>query len=233
MSVAQTPQDSTRKAAPAASKNPKTAQAGAAAAARSKTVLWTVRVEQFAKERGRQVKEILKGLRSPDRPTRRMSALFLASLIGLFLVSGVGIHRYREMQRIRGSAKEEETARNLGEFLKKQAEEARQKASLLDLGVFSIELRASKGQKPIPGVVNMAEVEITLECDSKQTRELVERNQAKVKSAVTNALTAVERAELMSRDGKKRIKKSIIDRINESLPSGKIEEVYFTKLLLS
>ena len=62
--------------------------------------------------------------------------------------------------------------------------------------------------------MNMAEVEIQVQCDKKETCDFLDGQSAKVKDEVTQVFTAMERDELLSKEGKKKMKRKIIDRLN-------------------
>jgi flagellar basal body-associated protein FliL len=165
-----------------------------------------------------------------------MSLLFLLSVLAFFAVGGLGGYRYYQLQKHRDHplSEAEKSAKHLSEFIRRQAEENKRKAGLISLGSFTIELRAPQGRKKRPyGVFDMAEIELVLDCDSKETRDYIEEHQPQVRNQVTNYFTAIERAELMTQEGKKRVKKSLMERLNLWLPKGKVEDVYITKLLLT
>jgi flagellar basal body-associated protein FliL len=179
--------------------------------------------------------EVIQGLKSPDGPTRRGAMLFVFSLLGIIAVLGFSV-RYVWMQR-KGleeqMAQTGEAGKNFGDFIKKQSDEAKQKYSLLSLGTYTINLKPIEGSKPGPGVMNIAEVEIQIQCDSKETCGLVDDRKTKVRDEVTNLFTAMEREELLSREGKRRLKKKILDQLNSDAPKGKIEDLFFTKLIIN
>jgi flagellar basal body-associated protein FliL len=49
---------------------------------------------------------------------------------------------------------------------------------------------------------------------------------------VTIALTEVNRDELINRDGKRRLRKAIVDRLNQLLPHGRVLNAYFGRLMI-
>lgn len=200
-------------------------------------VLWTVRVEQAWDAVRVRVVEIFRGLRSPDRPTRRMSLLFFASLLGIAVVFGAAVGRYFAIRRIRlelsRSSHVDEGAAHFGEFVRKQAEENKHKSSLMSLGQFTVELKPVPNQRPVPGVVNMAEVEFAIECDNKETRDYIEDNLAQARNQVTDVLFDLDREAILTREGKKKLRKALIEKLNLWLPKGKVEDLYFSKLVVS
>lgn len=216
----------------------KDAQAGkkAAKAAPKSQLLWTVRVEQVIVWYRTKVQFILKGLVSRDPPTRRMAALFLLSSVGLIAVLTVGVQRILHKTRKSPAdlAASQSTGKHLGDFIQKTADEARLKAGQISLGIFTIELKPSPDQKKTRSYVfNLAELEIHLSCDSKETRDYIEENLPKARNQITNYFTAVDRSALMTREGKRRIKDELTQKLNLWLPRGKIEEIYFTKFVMN
>ena len=181
-----------------------------------------------------EIREMISGLRSGDGPTRWMSLIFALSTLGLLTVTGYGIHYgWTLREKSLELSESQKAAQHLSEFLRKQAEEAKLKASLLPLGTFTIELKALPSQKPIPGVMNLAEIDLTVESDSKLTRDWIESHLPQVRNQISNVLTASDRNELMSRDGKKRLRRALLEQINSILPRGRAQDIYITKLVMT
>jgi flagellar basal body-associated protein FliL len=186
----------------------------------------------------KQLKELLhginEGLLSKDRPTRRMSLLFYLSVLGAFLILVIGSVSYYQERKARQHGEEAlRAAEQMNEFFKRQSEIAKKKSAQMKLGNFTIGLKLPPGQRRVKGVSNMAEVELTLECDSRETKDYIESHIEQAKGQVTNAFTAMYREELMSKDGKDRLKKIILDRLNAWLPDGKVTDAFFTRMLIS
>ncbi|MGK5086352.1 flagellar basal body-associated FliL family protein [Bdellovibrionota bacterium FG-2] len=180
-------------------------------------------------------KEAATGILSKDRLTRRMAFFFWISSLGYLGVCGMGFKYHcaatsRERQSERRIHEEKQ---NLSIFIKKQADDARRKAATLTLGTFWVELNSDfEGKTPF-GLVNMAEIQIILECDSKETRVFLETNLVVVRDKFATLFTAMDRDEIMSREGKRSVKRKLLEKINTWLPSGKVEEIYFSKLHFS
>jgi len=192
--------------------------------------------QKFTKRKGNiwmELPQIFPSLFSNDPPTRRMSFLFILSFIGFLGVSSVVIQRYWSAKKEVALRESQRMAKRLGDYVKKETEETKRRASVITMGSFSMELKNPLGRTPANSKVDMAELEVVLLCDDKETREFIEENMVKVRNQMSNILTAVDREELMSRDGKKKMKRLIIRRLNEWLTHGKIEDLYFSKLLLN
>jgi flagellar basal body-associated protein FliL len=185
--------------------------------------------------------EIFRGLRSPDGPTQRMSIFFFLSLFALAALGAVAIRRSidqkRELRAQIAAAKEEETEKNHEASLLGSPEAASEGAhatSMLDLGAFTIELKPVAGQpKKKGGFMNMAEVELVIECDSKETHDFIEENLVQVRSQVTDIFLSMDREELLSREGKRKLKKRLIERLNGWIPRGKVQNAFFSKLVVA
>lgn len=79
----------------------------------------------------------------------------------------------------------------------------------------------------------MAELEITVECDDKDTRYYIEENLPRARDQITGILTSLDRDDMLTRDGKKKLKKKLIDQLNMWLPKGKVEELFISNQLLN
>lgn len=194
---------------------------------------------------GRQTRQgfgdLVESLRSPDAPTRRTAVYFFVSLAAAIWVSFYGVRYLLAPEpmvagRASNANNEADLGENFGEFLEKQAQEAKWKNTTLGLGDFIVDLKKNPEEAKLPrarGVMSIAHVEIFVECDSRETCEYIETASVQARSHVTNALIQVERDDLMTKDGKKKIKKAVIDRLNSWLPKGKIENVFISKLIIS
>jgi flagellar basal body-associated protein FliL len=185
-----------------------------------------------------QIRQVFGGLLSPDWPTRRMSMLFVLRLAGVVVVATLSVHRYRVL-KARGEFASEQPGpagvEHLGDFIGKQALEARRKNTTLVVGTFYVELRYNAevdSTKLVPGVASAAEVEVVAECDLKKTCDFIEQHGSQARNEIINVLVPMDRDELMSRDGKRRLKKAIQDRLNAWIQDGRVENVYFSRLIV-
>jgi flagellar basal body-associated protein FliL len=183
---------------------------------------------------GGTIVEVLAGLKSPDKATRNGAILFVVSLCGIAFVMGLaGMHVWEDRKNIQVQMNQSEQGKNLDEFIRKQAEETKKKYSMQILGTFTIQLKMIEGQKPAPGVMNLAEIEIQAKCDVVETCQALEDGSAQVRNEITSSLGPMDRDELLTKEGKRRLKKKLLDRLNAWLPHGKIEDLYFSKLVIS
>ncbi len=187
---------------------------------------------------GEALGDLAKSVASPDRPTRRAGWTFFLTLALSAFILFVTIRRWVSPKSVEGlpansHAAEGDMSGQLSEFLERQAQEAKWKNTTLGLGDFVIDLKRKGDEVKAPGVNNMASLEIFIECDTRETCEYIEGSSVQARSQVSNALIQIDREELLSKDGKRKIKKAIIDRLNTWLPKGRIENLYVTKLVVS
>ena len=215
-------------------KGGKAAKKGKKAASTEPEIPWTVTLGRKLSTGRNFVWEMGASLRSPDAATRRMARFFFLSCAGL---AGVLTLAYVELQRsgfnlgFKGG-EEMDQAKSLEKFFSKQRDAALLRVITLKIGKFKVELLPAPGQEKMLGVVNMAEVEIVLECDRKDTCKYMEDNLPKVRDQIASMLTAVERNEILSPEGKKRLKRGILRRVNLWLPLGKVKNLFFTNLVV-
>ena len=179
---------------------------------------------------------LLRGLRAPDLKVRARTLLFLLSLTGaLILLGAAGARFYEGVKERREVERQRDASRSMTEFLTRQAEEKRRRVFTSNLGEFTFELihgASEEGDSNPAGVTGLAEVEVIVECDSAETCEIIDRGLASVRDLVTTAFTEVSRDELIQKDGKLRIRKAIVDRVNQGLPRGKVVNAFFGRLVI-
>lgn len=200
----------------------------------------------------KNLKDLFLGLLSPDRPTRKMTVFFYLSLfVFIALMGSFGKNWYRSVV----AKKKVETAL-LVEAEKKapwvlKAKEKDLIKLQLNLGEFMLELRPrqeeagdAKGTKVYSkDHMNIATIELIAECDTVDTCHFVEEHIVQVRDQMILILTGLEREVLMSREGKQKVKRALIDRLNrwlgdhgisdKTLNKAPIENLYFNRLVLT
>ena len=78
----------------------------------------------------------------------------------------------------------------------------------------------------------MAEMELYAQCDAKDTCEYIEENMASARDQITDALLPMDRDAVITGEGKRRLKKHIVDKLNVWLPRGKIENIFISNLIV-
>lgn len=181
------------------------------------------------------ISEMFKALRSNDAPTRKMARWFVVSLLMLAVVGYLTYKRYIHLENIKNvrSSAFIETEKNIGEFFQKQAEHAKLRQSTLSMGRFTIDLKPEEGAPTPNRSMNLAQIEIYIECENKETRNRVDENLASAQDLINSVLSGVSREDLMSKDGKKHLKKRLIEKLNKWVPTGKVVEVYISNLVIN
>jgi flagellar basal body-associated protein FliL len=168
------------------------------------------------------------GLFAKDWRTRWWTLAFYLSCTGVGLVLYWG---HLKLHPVTIDDKSEQAAR-IGQFFEKQKAGAERREATLELGSFTIELKPLEGAVP-KGVVNLAELSLVASCSSREICSFLEARMELVRDQVSSVFVYTERDELMTPQGKRRIKAQIIRKLNALLPSGTVNEIYITKLLLS
>ena len=178
---------------------------------------------------------IVQGLWSSDGPTRRMSFLFFLSLFLGVTIASWGLKRYQihlAEQRVQLS-EAEKVAWHAQEVLKQQQDDTRILNSQILIGTFQVELTPAPGEKKIRGMRYVADLDVVVVCDDKPTREHIQENLLAARGQVSSAIVPMQRADMLTREGKNHLKRVIQLKLNAWLPFGKVEEVHFTRLILN
>lgn len=105
------------------------------------------------------------------------------------------------------------------------AEEALKKNNTFTLGAFEVELTPAKQD----GTPFLAEFELVAQCLTQEACDFLERHPDLVRSEINAVLLPMPREEALGREGKDKIKKTIVQRLNAIIPIGHLEGVYFTQ----
>lgn len=170
---------------------------------------------------------------SRDPGSRRGSLLFLLSFLGILSVCTTFLKSEWKIYKSERIIAAQEEAKRIEEATQKETESSNYKAKVLVIGLFNIELMPDRENKTQEGIVNLAEVEITVLCDEVSTKEFIEANILQARGQIGQNLVAMEREELLSRDGKSNLRALLLRKLNTWLPSGKVTELYFSSLILS
>lgn len=177
--------------------------------------------------------EAYKGIRSPDRMTRRASLGLWTSTLGfiltIVLAVWVATGRIRAPKQL--TTEELVAQKQHEETLRKKAEIAALKDLMVSLGDFSFQVTTPSG--PVRGSIkDLGEIEVVARCSEPKVCVYITAHKVQAQHEVTAVLKPITRDELVSVDGKKRLKKKIMLRLNAWLPHGQIEDLYFAKVLV-
>jgi len=186
---------------------------------------------------GEGFKEAKSGIRSPDRPTRRMSWIFFISVFAV-LLSMAGLAKYwfanrerlnAEMLAIEKKAAEERTR---AEELKR----SREPPPYQSLGTFTLELREQEGVAKSSGL-RAAEMEIVVACSEVGACDWIKSHLDLSRGELGSLFTPTDREKLLSPNGKKAFREEIRDSLNRMLEergiSGTVIEVLFPRFIVS
>ena len=176
------------------------------------------------------IPEMLRSLESPDSATRKMALLYLLSLLGLLsLLSFSTVLLVKKVHQVQ-TLKAQKQAQLEMERLKAEAE-AQSGDYVVNLGSLTIDLKPIEPTTTRVGIKNVARLEVHLRCDTLKAKKLIEERQPQVKDLILDLLIGIDREELLSYAGKRRLKSLMMQKMNAWLPYGKIEDVLFSDLL--
>jgi flagellar basal body-associated protein FliL len=168
-----------------------------------------------------------------DLPTRRMSLMFMVSLMSAVVVMGISANRFIAHRKAVKLLEARLAAQQLKEQELLRQEESKRQVNTVSLGSFTLEI---KPEPPVRrggmGIVNMAEVELVLLCDSEETCEHISRHKVQVRNQLTQVFLPLDREEVMSKEGKRRIRAAVVKKLNSWLNHGKVNDLYFSKLII-
>ena len=176
---------------------------------------------------------LITALWSKDASTRKMGLLFFLSLVTLFGTSVRGFRYFYEIRKAEHERIESARLEQVKIAEERQHELQRIKEGRVDIGKFMIPLRSEAGRGPANLVRNIAELDITLECDRQKACQYVADRIPEVRDLINQELLPIEREYFYSRSGKQTIKDRIKRALNDWLPYGLIRQVYFPVLLIN
>ncbi len=164
-----------------------------------------------------------------------MAFLFFFSLFLGVTTASWGIKRYQiHLAEQRAQLSEaEKLARHAQEILKRAQDDARIHSSQILIGTFQVELNQAPGEKKIRGMRYVADLDVVVVCDDKPTREYIQENLLAARGQVSSAIVPMQRADMLTREGKNHLKRLMQLKLNAWLPFGKVEEVHFVRLILN
>lgn len=175
---------------------------------------------------------LLSGLFSKDPPTRRVSILFFLASFLICVIPLIALDRYFHKRSVVAQKKAKILMqRALAEEEKKSLIEKRNE-SRISLGSYVVTLKDRPNQSHYSKIENLAELEIVVVCDGKETRDFMAASKVRVRSHLLSVLTTLDREELLSKEGKKRLREMLKRSLNDWLSEGKILELYFSKVVV-
>lgn len=176
---------------------------------------------------------LVSGITSKDRLTRRAALVFYLSFLALIVLLSYTSFSLLKSWNHQRRLKKELHAKEVEESTRLQREIDSNVARQISLGTFFLELKEVPKQYMVRGNRNMGQVEIMVLCDSENSHDYIEQHLIPAKSQVSEVLTVIDRDEIMSPHGKRKLSAVIRERLNHWLPHGKVLEVYFSKFVIS
>lgn len=177
------------------------------------------------------------GLRSLDRPTRRMSVIFYLSLLGVvatFYSFGSYLVDVKESERLVRAAARRRAAEE--KLKQEEMRRMREPPPYQTMGTFSLELREAEGVARSSGL-RAAEMEIVVACSALEACEWIKTNIDRTRGELGPLFTPTDREKIMSPGGKKAFREEIRDTLNHLLEErgikGTIIEVLFPRFIVS
>ncbi len=192
----------------------------------------------LTKKEGSRIAAGIKGLLSspfhPDFSIRKMSFVFFGSLICLGFVLTQSVRTFRD-ERAEKERQTQELARQAAMLEGGESTKTGIHAEVVpmqNLGTFVVELKEAVKTRKVQ--MDVAEVEVIAECENKEVCSLLESRPNEARDAVVSAFSPVGRADLLSADGKRRLKKRILQKLNLFvIREGRVRRIFFGKLLVS
>lgn len=150
-----------------------------------------------------------------DKPKKKKLLLFGIIGVILLLFAGGGFFAYTTLMTPEPAIDEE--------ALKKEAEAA--VGEMFDLEPFVVNLSDPKGKRYL-------KVKITIEIDSVEMVERVSKAVPKMRDMVIMMLTSLTFEEVMTPEGKIRIRDELYERFNLILRPDRIKNIYFTEFVI-
>lgn len=181
-------------------------------------------------------KELFGGVRSPDWSTRLGSFLFLAFLVATLFTIGVGLRFVAQQQAMRKSeaAKNDPELQKARDLQAKKAQDEARKKNTFVLGNFNTSLKTPMVQGRAGGnqPLNSVELEIVIECDALSTRHYIEENIIPAQHQAASALNELTEADLMTAEGKRKLRRTIMYKLNTWLPKGRVDDIFFSHVVV-
>jgi hypothetical protein len=187
---------------------------------------------------------VFRGRKDPDKKTRVVTYFFFFFFLLSFLLAGANLyywikikpslkagHGVSEPGNQKGKGEPKRDAH--GNIIDDGVEVSKKGLPTFSLGKFTIEIKVKKGAAPIRGALNVVDITIEIECDVKETCAWIKDNLIPVRSEITSVFVPQDREEIMTREGKRRLLREVLEKINHVIPKGKVENIYVTRMIVS
>lgn len=179
-------------------------------------------------------KELLLGVKSPDWATRLASAISLILLVFTLMTCGAGVRYLLQQRALRQSEamKNDPELQKARDLVEKRAQDEKRKKNTFVLGNFRTSLTSHGDASKRAMTLNLVELEVVIECDSLATRQYIEENIIPAQHQVATSFNDLRDSDLMTADGKRRLRRTIMYKLNTWLPKGKVEDLFFSHVVV-
>lgn len=155
---------------------------------------------------------------TPAEPPKKKNKIFLLGTVGLFLLlaGGGGFFAYTKFM------KPKPVVMNAEELKKAQQKKV---GEMLALDPFVVNLSDPQGRRYL-------KLEITLELGPNTTADMVKPYMPKMRDMVIMLLTSLTFDEVMTPEGKIRVRDELFERFNLILRPNRIKNIYFTNFVV-
>jgi len=157
------------------------------------------------------------------QPKKAKSKILLIAVIGVLLVSLLGVGGYIVYKQVLGGGG--------GEEAKKEAAKAAEMKEAAKLGIvtaldpFIVNLVDDEGKRYL-------KVTMQFQLDSEMLNEEVSNKMPQIKDTVITVLSSKSTDDLLTVDGKFKLKEQIQTRVNVLLKTGVVKNVYFVEFVI-
>jgi flagellar FliL protein len=160
---------------------------------------------------------------APRKKSKLM--LFIALAVGIALLGGGGFFAYTKFLAPKPAVEGEEVAGEEGKAEDAQDKSKSAMGEMFVLEPFVVNLADPKGKRYL-------KIRIELELESKEAMEKADKIKPKMRDAVIMMLTSLSFEEVMSPEGKIRIRDELLDRFNQVMKPERVQQLYFTDFVV-
>ncbi len=184
--------------------------------------------------------QLRQALFSSDRLTRWAAALFFFSLMGTTLLVGVitflVLKKAEIRQRYERWKMSQDASTGATNFIKDEVDKIHHWVEMVNVGLFTLQLKS----EPVSDLnfakkfarFDLAQVEMVILCSDEKTKEFVKSHKREVRDQLAGILTAIDREQFLTHEGKKLLKNVMIRKLNFWIPVGRVVDILFQKLTI-
>lgn len=188
------------------------------------------------------LKSIFQGIASKEPSIRWLSLVFIVSLGGVCILVPLLIYRFSVMcySDIDIMSMFISNSQKVKKKIESRAHLEHSLPVSLRLGSFFFEALPlneepviDKTQKKLYRRPPMVKLSIQVFCDKRVTCSYIFDHIQEARDQINVMLTPIQTSELMSREGKMKLRSKLVNRLNDWLPEGKVEDAFITNLVIN